>query len=227
MTPEDEVAIIAACREYAANHRRHTACIPVGSRYVKYGDSKTIASRIQMRSHLSTTKQESIKPRIPEMMHHFEDEDRRCYNVAFGGFEAPPDHLLGPLGGICIRHSFFESGEAPQPFGRTGLYKKGKGVRPVALEQEKLICTQANMDASSFGVDEDGKLVLMGFGSISFLPEFFATHTLSDDKFAAVPEALGWSGANISSMVKISANLGKTADPSLGLDANGNPEEAG
>ena len=73
------------------------------------------------------------------------------------------------------------------------------------------------MDARNFGVDEQDKTVLMGFGSISFLPRSFAMYTLLDDGFAAIPEALGWSGANMGSMAAIAAVLGKIAEPSLGV----------
>ena len=76
------------------------------------------------------------------------------------------------------------------------------------------------MDDSHFGVDEKGNTVMMGFGSISFLPESFARYTLTqfgNDRFAALPETLGWSGAsNMDAMVEIATNLGMTGDPSLG-----------
>ena len=75
-----------------------------------------------------------------------------------------------------------------------------------------------NMDDSHFGVDEEGNTVMMGFGSISFLPESFGRYILlSTDKFDALPETLGWAGAsNMRSMEEIAANLGMTANPSLG-----------
>ncbi|KAJ3509333.1 hypothetical protein NLJ89_g5276 [Agrocybe chaxingu] len=68
----------------------------------------------------------------------------------------------------------------------------------------------------------------MGFGSISYLPESFARYALlGDDKFGNVPDALGWAGADqIDAMARISGNLAMTADPGLGLDANGDPVEA-
>ncbi|CAA7271821.1 unnamed protein product [Cyclocybe aegerita] len=152
---------------------------------------------------------------------------------------APPGHLLGPLGGGCIRHSFFADGETPEPYvsvqalkrymdkGRRRLYNGGEGVKRATVADERLICTQANVHPTHFGVDEHGKTVVMGFGSISYLPESFARYALlGDDKFGNVPDALGWAGADqIDAMARISGNLGMTADPGLGLDANGDPVE--
>ena len=75
------------------------------------------------------------------------------------------------------------------------------------------------MDSSHFGVDEKGNTVIIGFGSISFLPESFACYTLHCIKpFAAIPRTLAWSGAsNMTSMVAIAHTLGMTADPRLGV----------
>jgi len=77
---------------------------------------------------------------------------------------------------------------------------------------------QGDMDNGHFGVDDQGRTVLMGFGSISFLPESFGTYVLQcTDCYASLSDTLGWAGAsNMDAMVEIAANLGKTGNPTLG-----------
>jgi hypothetical protein len=101
--------------------------------------------------------------------------------------------------------------------GRKRLYNDGEGVGPVMLTEEWLICVQASIDDSHFGVDEAGNTVMMGLGNVSFLPESFARYTfLSNDLFATLPESLGLSGAtNMEPMAQIAHNLGMTDDPRL------------
>ena len=50
-------------------------------------------------------------------------------------------------------------------------------VKAVRISDERLIFTQPHRDASNFGIDEHGNtvLVLLDFGQIVLLPEFFAT----------------------------------------------------
>ena len=43
-------------------------------------------------------------------------------------------------------------------------------VAPVSFDDEQVILTQSDMDASSFGVNDAGKTVLFSFGSIRWLP---------------------------------------------------------
>ena len=90
---------------------------------------------------------------------------------------------------------------------------------PVTFNGERLTGVQGIMDSSHFGVDEKGYTVIMGFGSISFLPESFACYTLHcTQKFTTLPRTLAWSGAsNMTSMVAIAHTLGMTADPRLGV----------
>lgn len=95
---------------------------------------------------------------------------------------------------------------------------RGEGVNQVTFKDEKLMFIQGDMDNGHFGVDDKGTTVLMGFGSISFLPASFGTYVLGcTNSYASLPKTLGWAGAsNIDTMVRIAGNLGKTADPGLG-----------
>jgi hypothetical protein len=46
------------------------------------------------------------------------DLDKRIVDAVtwLSGVPAPSNHKLGPLGGGCIRHAFFQDSEAPLPF---------------------------------------------------------------------------------------------------------------
>lgn len=256
---------MAECRKHQAEHGRgnkKTGCVLVEPYpyIVKYGDPETLASYTVTQSFLYS---QSNKLRIPKLIHQFDngqgtsyvvlehiklvespdDLDERIVDAVkwLLGVQAPSDHQLGPLGGGCIRHAFFESSEAPLPFvsvtalqryvdkGRTRLINSGKSFDRVKLTEERLVCVQARLDASHFGVDEEDNTVLMGLGNISFLPESFATYTLlSNAKFATLPETLGLSGdTNMKAMVAIAHNLGMTSDPSLGLDKYGRTPNKG
>ncbi|TRM57795.1 hypothetical protein BD626DRAFT_634509 [Schizophyllum amplum] len=239
-----------------AQHRRRNGCVVVEPYFVKYDDPTRLVCDVKTRSLLSSTEQQANKPRIPELIHHFDNGQGITYVVLehvklaespadlaertalavtwLSGVQAPPDHRLGPLGGGCIRHIFFESMEAPLPFasakaleryvekGRRRLYAKGRGFDPVSLTDERLVCVQGNMNESHFGVDEEGRTVLMGSSNISFVPETFARYAFVNAKLRTLVDRLGLSGApNMRSMVAIAHNLGMTADPSLGLDNHG------
>lgn len=82
--------------------------------------------------------------------------------------------------------------------------------------QRRALCVrilQADINASNFGVDEQGNTVLMDFGDVSLLPETFTRLTYSANIGDTV--ALKCS-ANMESMSKISYALGMTVDPELG-----------
>lgn len=88
------------------------------------------------------------------------------------------------------------------------------------MKDEELVFTQCILDPGHFGVDKNGAIVLMGLGSMSFVPHSLARYTLifSDDPaIAALPDKLGWAGeANMDTMVRIAANLAMTGNPTLG-----------
>ena len=88
-------------------------------------------------------------------------------------------------------------------------------VESVRFDGEPLIFTQSDMDASNFGVDDSGNMVLLDFGEIGLLPVSFAIFTMSSDTtFTAVAKFLGWSASsNIASMTVISHCLWQVSDP--------------
>ena len=133
---------MAECRKHQAEHGSKTGCVLVEPYpyFVRYGDPETLASYIETRSFLWNSEQQTKKPRIPKLIHQFrvgngqgtayavlehikpvqspDDLDKRIEDAVtwLSGVQAPSDHKLGPLGGGCIRHVFFESVEAPLPF---------------------------------------------------------------------------------------------------------------
>ncbi len=76
------------------------------------------------------------------------------------------------------------------------------------------------MHDTNFGVDEQGKTVLLDFGEIAFLPESFARFTLSSEEFAPIIKSLDLSGkSNMAAMSEIAYILGMMSDPKLGASA--------
>ncbi|KAF8346230.1 hypothetical protein F5887DRAFT_1073874 [Amanita rubescens] len=153
---------------------------------------------------------------------------------------APSNNVIGPLGGV-IRHWLFKNGKAPLVFSSVGaleryinrgrmMISKLRPVTPVSFDNEPVILTQSDMDASNFGVDEAGKTVLFGFGQIGWLPLSLAKFTMSSTvRFTAdVAKFLRWScSSNEVSMREISICLWMASEPSLGLDENGYPRPKG
>ena len=136
---------MAECRKHQAEHGRgnkKTGCVLLESFIVKYGDPEILASYIVTQSFLYP---QSNKVRIHKLIHQLDNGQGTSYvvlkhielvespddlderiRVAFPPhliagrassfkLQAPSDHQLGPLGGGCIRHAFFESSEAPLP----------------------------------------------------------------------------------------------------------------
>jgi len=79
--------------------------------------------------------------------------------------------------------------------------------------------TQSDMDDSSFGVDENGRTVLIDLSEVGLLPETFIAHTLSSDqKLRPIAASLGLSGnSNLASMAVIVQCLGTVPDPNLSM----------
>ena len=91
-------------------------------------------------------------------------------------------------------------------------------VSPVSVSGERLMFTQSDMDDSNFGVDENGRTVLMDFNEVGLLPETFVAHTLSSEKkLRPIAASLGLSGnSNLASMAAIARCLGMVSNPKLG-----------
>ncbi|KAI6012185.1 hypothetical protein PISMIDRAFT_104192 [Pisolithus microcarpus 441] len=149
----------------------------------------------------------------------------------------PPNSTLGPVGGGVIRHSFFKDREAPFEFSDTAmldlyikrrpppltchlgqahrvLSKAGqKKYPPISVNGERLMFTQADMHDSNFGVDENGRTVLMDFREVGLLPESFVAFTLPP----VIAASLGLSGnSKLTSMAAIAHCLLMVADPDFG-----------
>jgi hypothetical protein len=140
---EDKFAIIRECEAHNAAHRHGsgiTTCVLGQIQYmIKYGISKSLATRIKTQPFLYDAEPKANKPRIPRLVQHFEDEHGKTYLVMesiklaqippselvkriedalrwLSEVSAPSGHVLGPLGGECIQHRFFNEGEAPLAF---------------------------------------------------------------------------------------------------------------
>ncbi|KAH9977051.1 hypothetical protein BGW80DRAFT_831527 [Lactifluus volemus] len=88
--------------------------------------------------------------------------------------------------------------------------------------------TQSDMHPSNFGVDQNGKTVLMDFAEIGLLPETFVAHTMfSEKRLVPIAIALGLSDSSIVPMTAVSSLLWMVANPTLDLDEHGNPETSG
>jgi len=91
-------------------------------------------------------------------------------------------------------------------------------VPPVSVSSERLMFTQPGMDVSNFGVDENGRTILMDFSEVGLLPETFVAHTLSSDKiFEPVVASLSLSSnSKLGSIATIAQCLGMVSNPKLG-----------
>ncbi|KAF9493027.1 hypothetical protein BDN71DRAFT_1450874 [Pleurotus eryngii] len=152
-----------------------------------------------------------------------------------------PGDKLGPVGGKYIIHDFFNDGEAPLSFksiealelyiekGRKRVGNHEKTLPRVSFKDEKLMLVQGDVDNAHFGADTLGNTVIMGFRSMSFLPDSFGRFTLATTRkpsLIALPDKFQWSGAsNMKTMVEVYANLAMTGEPSLGLDDYGKPKK--
>ncbi|KAH8986802.1 hypothetical protein EDB86DRAFT_2224657 [Lactarius hatsudake] len=136
----------------------------------------------------------------------------------------PSNPTLGPAGGGPIRHRFFKAPFNIPDVGMLDEYmKKAYGllsvtvqqkVSPVSVSGERLMFTQSDMDDSNFGVDENGRTVLMDFSEVGLLPE---THTLSSGKLRPIAASLGLSSnSNLVSMAAITQCLGMVSNPRFG-----------
>jgi len=148
---------------------------------------------------------------------------------------APLNHVLGPLAGGRIRHGFFKDARAPLRFSSVEALERYLGkaymllsstskqtVHSVKIHSDRLMFSQSDMDASNFGFDEHGNVVLLDFAEVGLLPETFVAHTMSSKKgLAPIAAALGLSDKSNTSMSRISSVVRMAANPKLGLDEHG------
>ena len=91
---------------------------------------------------------------------------------------------------------------------------------PVSISHERLVFTQSDMDASNFGIDEEGRACLFDFTEVGLLPESFAAYTMSlrDPFTVEVAQHLNWPPSpNLETMIQIYRCLVTLADPTLGM----------
>ncbi|KAL7922621.1 hypothetical protein ACQKWADRAFT_291946 [Trichoderma austrokoningii] len=149
---------------------------------------------------------------------------------------APPGHVLGPLGGGYIRHPFFKDDEAPLRFSSVDalqrymdraydrlLSRSSREIVPrVTIKDDALMFCQGDIDDSNFGLDDEGRTVLLDFADIGLVPATFVAFTLASPAFASTRAALGLSNEQSVSMAYIRSVLHMAANPELGLDKDGN-----
>ena len=138
-----EAVIMTACTKHEQEHWQdddYRACVFIGSDYfVKFGHYEIIWPQIATQLYISDyAESQADAPRIPKVLHHFQGDRRRTYFVMeyitltdsppdlyeragealkwLSSVPAPPNHVIGPLGGGCIRHRFFKDDEAPLLF---------------------------------------------------------------------------------------------------------------
>ena len=79
---EDQLAIIRLCQEHGATYRLGsgiTSCVLGGAPYlIKYGSVKTLSNRVKTQPFLQRAESTCTvnKPRIPQLLNHFDDESR-------------------------------------------------------------------------------------------------------------------------------------------------------
>jgi len=94
----------------------------------------------------------------------------------------------------------------------------------VSDQKDRLMLTQSNMVLSNFGVDEQGKTVLMEFGEIGLLPETFVAYAVSSHhSLAPISRSLGLSNGSNASMARVCGYFGMISDPKLSLNEDGYP----
>lgn len=140
-TKEDENIIIEACNTDRKTFKRSKGLFTykLKSEYYKimYGSTEDLANRVKTLPFLYNAPQKPNKIRVPELVHHFDDGCRTYLVMELIEFtevshsESDMENRikdvliwlstfvstqLGPLGGGCILHKFFNEGEAPLPF---------------------------------------------------------------------------------------------------------------
>ena len=155
-----EANIVEACTNHELvqpKDNKYRACVSIGTDYfVKFGDSCTLWPELQTQSYIfdyARSNPHPDAPRIPQVVHHFEDRWTMYLVMEFITLTAdahpdlinrikralvwlssvppPPNHVIGPLGGGHIRHHFFKDGEAPLLFSSVeALQRYMNRVRP-------------------------------------------------------------------------------------------------
>ncbi|KIO26467.1 hypothetical protein M407DRAFT_24191 [Tulasnella calospora MUT 4182] len=250
-----EAAIVSACTAHELAHFRedgYRRCVEIEQFFVKFDDYEFMEPEVTTQTYVSQyAESDASAPRVAKILHFFKGGHRMGYAVMeYINLTSPPvpekvaealewlrkvpvprDHVgIGPLGKGLARHKLFKNYKAPLRFSSINaleiyLNKVRSHETPVSLSGERLVFTQSDVDESNFGIDDEGKTVLLDFAEVGILPESFASHTMSSmDPFTvAVAKCLAWPDSpNLYSMSVISYLLWMLHDPSLGLDKDGN-----
>ena len=95
-------------------------------------------------------------------------------------------------------------------------------MTPLSMSNDRVLYSQSDMDDSNFGVDREGRTVVLDFESIGLLPETLILCTLSRDHnlrevLPSLLATVGLSGeTSLEWLAAIRSCLWMTADPTLG-----------
>ncbi|KAG5641160.1 hypothetical protein DXG03_005876 [Asterophora parasitica] len=150
----------------------------------------------------------------------------------------PEGDTIGPVGGGCIQHSFFDMEEAPVPLVSAAALEKyvnkaltrrpGRPQDTVSFADEACIFSHSDVSLDNFLWDPATQRVwLTDCQHINVLPESFCSfylHTSTDPIVQAVSAALNFPTSSQLGLLK-SANgiVIQSGTSSFGLDAYGNP----
>ncbi|KAJ7660374.1 hypothetical protein DFH06DRAFT_1089702 [Mycena polygramma] len=161
----------------------------------------------------------------------------------------PPMKFFGSLGGCYARHNIFQDTIAPLRFQSVAaaeryfntviswIRRPWSPVPNVCLADEEVVLTQSDMDASNFGVDTDGRPVIWDAATIQALPvtladftllrttqfaKDVAAHMFTEDEMAARRRE-----PNMMSLGEVRRRVFMGADPTYGLDEDGNVKPGG
>ncbi|KAL4070554.1 hypothetical protein J3A83DRAFT_4372740 [Scleroderma citrinum] len=251
-----ETTVISTCIAHERVHWRdkdYRRCVVIEQNYfVKFDDYETLRPRVETQKYIYRyAKSDASAPRVPELLHFFESEGMgyavmEYINLTFppvlekaaekaaealkwlSKVPAPPDHALQKLysASVLLKHRSLATVLGQSASALTRRSRLAPLVEPVRIGDERLIFTQSDMDPSNFGVDNEGKTVLLDFGDVGLLPVSFALYTMSSSSIftAAVAKCLDLPPcSNLKSMAVMRGYLWVVSDPTLGLDNDGNP----
>ncbi|KAF8335922.1 uncharacterized protein EI90DRAFT_277264 [Cantharellus anzutake] len=149
---------------------------------------------------------------------------------------APPDTLIGQLGGGPARHKLFKFTEAPLKFASIGAVERyvNKACEwipskfrppPVSFSMEKSVFIQADPTVGNFLVVR-GRIVLIDFEDVSLLPESFFTYMMNTTNGFVEKVAKYFPGErsqNLPTMQAVKCVLQLHGGPTLGLNEHGYP----
>ncbi|KAL4067349.1 hypothetical protein V8B97DRAFT_2009416 [Scleroderma yunnanense] len=225
-----ETTVISTCIAHERVHWRdkdYRRCVVIEQNYfVKFDDYETLRPRVETQKYIYRyAKSDASAPRVPELLHFFESEGMGYAVMEYINLTFPPV-LEKAAEKAAEALKWLSKVPAPPDHALTRRSRLAPLVEPVRIGDERLIFTQSDMDPSNFGVDNEGKTVLLDFGDVGLLPVSFALYTMSSSSIftAAVAKCLDLPPcSNLKSMAVMRGYLWVVSDPTLGLDNDGNP----